>query len=51
MLGINALPMGIGMMVAPVIVEYIYDLYGTYFYSLLVMSALHYIRFTYNCYK
>ena len=39
-LGINALPMGIGMMVAPVIVGYIYDLYGTYFYSLLVMSAL-----------
>ena len=34
-LGINALPMGIGMMVAPVIVGYIYDLYGTYFYSLL----------------
>lgn len=39
-LGLNALPMGIGMMIAPVIVGYIYDLYGTYFYSLLVMSAL-----------
>ena len=39
-LGLNAFPMGIGMMVAPVIVGYLYDTYNTYFYSLLVMSIL-----------
>ena len=39
-LGINAFPMGIGMMIAPVIVGYLYDTYDTYYYSFLVMSAL-----------
>ena len=39
-LGLNAFPMGIGMMAAPVIVGYLYDTYNTYFYSLLVMSLL-----------
>ena len=39
-LGINAFPMGIGMMIAPVIVGYLYDTYDTYYYSFLVMAAL-----------
>ena len=39
-LGINAFPMGIGMMIAPVIVGYLYDTYNTYYYSFLVMAAL-----------
>ncbi len=39
-LGINAFPMGIGMMISPVIVGYIYDKYDTYYYSLIAMAAL-----------
>ena len=39
-LGINAFPMGIGMMIAPVIVGYLYDTYDTYYYSFIVMAAL-----------
>ena len=39
-LGINAFPMGIGMMIAPVIVGYLYDTYDTYYFSFLVMAAL-----------
>ena len=39
-LGINAFPMGIGMMLSPVIVGFVYDKYNTYYYSLIVMSAL-----------
>ena len=39
-LGFNALPMGIAMMLAPVVVGYLYDVYDSYFYSLIVMSGL-----------
>lgn len=39
-LGINAFPMGIAMMISPVIVGYIYDKYDTYYYSFIVMAAL-----------
>jgi MFS family permease len=39
-LGLNALPMGIGMMLSPVIVGFIYDSTNTYLYSLLSMAIL-----------
>jgi MFS family permease len=39
-LGLNAFPMGIGMMLSPVIVGFIYDSTNTYFYSLLSMAFL-----------
>ena len=39
-LGLNALPMGIGMMISPVIVGFIYDSTNTYLYSLLSMAIL-----------
>tara|TARA_B100001146_G_scaffold225100_1_gene246453 strand:- start:2658 stop:3890 length:1233 start_codon:yes stop_codon:yes gene_type:complete len=39
-LGLNAFPMGIGMMLSPVIVGFIYDSTNTYLYSLLSMALL-----------
>jgi MFS family permease len=39
-LGLNAFPMGIGMMISPVIVGYFYDKYDTYYHSFIVMATL-----------
>ena len=39
-LGLNAFPMGIGMMLSPVIIGFVYDSTNTYFYSLLSMALL-----------
>ena len=39
-LGLNAFPMGIGMMISPVIIGFVYDSTNTYFYSLLSMALL-----------